>query len=192
MNLNEIFAFWSPEMGANWNLVAAWAIVLFLTKGIWPKLSQRISGLLLKILNKIPLLKETELDEYVVGKLEERLMTMVSARVSEAKRIKTDYSLQISAAMEDGDYEKVKQLSDEMREDLEDLTKEVKDEFIDGEDFLWGLLQDRYGDKVKAGKWVVDKIKSLAYALKQPGELSTTAIIMKHLAEAAGELGKDS
>ena len=192
MSYAELFAIWSPEMGPNWNLVAAWAIFLFFTKGIWPKLSSRISALLVKILNKIPFLKETDLDEYVVSRLEERLLTMVSAKASEAKRIKADYSLKISAAMETKDYETVKKLSDQMREELEELTKSVKNDFIDGEDFLWGLLQDRYGDKVKAGKWVVEKIKSLVHALKQPGDLSTTAVIMKHLASAAGELGNDS
>jgi uncharacterized protein YkuJ len=180
MDWQHLITIWSPDHGFNWNLVTAWAIFLFLTKGLWRKLSERLSHLLLKILNKVPLLQETDLDEYIVENLQARLVDMVSARMSRAKDIKTEYTLKITEAMESKDYDKVQLLSKEMKEKLEELTEEVKDDFIDGEGFFWGLLQDRYGDKAKAAKWVVDKIKAIVVALKDPGDLSTTAVIMKN------------
>lgn len=192
MDWTQLITLWNPEQGVNWNLAAAWAIFLFFTKGLWPQLADRVSKLLLKVLNKIPLLEATDIDEYVVEKLQERLVTMVTARVSEAKKIKTEYMLKIDEAMQKKDYATVQLLSKEMKERLEGLTEEVKDEFIDSESFFWGLLQDRYGDGVKAAKWVVDKIKAIVVALKEPGDLSTSAVITKHIVTAAGELGNDS
>ena len=190
-DLSLLFAFWNPEMGFNYNLIVSWVLVLVLSKVAFPKVLEKISDLLLKVINKIPLLENTDLDERFFGAVGSHLATKVMAKMSQAKAIKNAYHVKIAAALKKQDGAAVTLLSKEMLDELEGLTKGIRDEFFsDGEALLWKKLIEKYGDKASAGKWVYDKVKALVEEMKSPDHPSTSALIAKHLFNAGGDLGK--
>lgn len=191
-DLALFFAFYSPEHGVNFPLLAAWAIAALLSSTVlFPKALAKLEATLLKLLNKIPFFEKTDLDEWVLEMATKKLGTKVQSQMSAAKALKNEYHLKIKSALDAGDHLMVDALSKEMLEKLEELTTKVKDEFFeDGENLLWKKLEERYGDKAKAGKWVVDKIKALVRDLKEPNHPSTSELIAKHLFGAGTDLGK--
>lgn len=189
-DLSVLTAFYSPETGFNWNLIITWVLVLGVAKGFFPKVFDRLSQILLKILNKIPMLEGTDLDEKFFEVMHQYLSTKVLAKMPDAKAIKNRYHLELRAALHAQDGAKVELLTRKMREELEKLTEEIKrDFFLDGESMLWKKLIERYGDKAKAAKWVYEKIKSLVETLKSPDHPSTSALIREFLVDGFTELG---
>lgn len=189
-DLSFLFIFWSPETGANWNLIIGWIISLFFGRKLFLTIGDKISVRLLGLLNKIPMLENTDLDETFFKAIGAYLRTKVLAKMHDAQEIKELYQAEISAAIKMKDNEKVKALSESMREELEDLTKSIVDDFFEGsEHVLWSTLQNKYGDKIKAGKWVYDKVKALVEDMKDPSRPSTSALLAKHAGGALGELG---
>ena len=189
-DLSLLFAFWSPGAGFNWNLLVGWALAFVFAKGLFPKVTERISDKLLKLLNRIPFFENTDLDERFFDVVHKHLSTQVLAQMSKAKEIKTEYHFEIAKALEKKEHDKVKLLSREMRTKLEELTKNVADGFFaDSEGILWQSLEQKYGDKTKAWKWVYQKVKALVEELRQPDHPSTTVLITKHIVNALGDLG---
>lgn len=190
MDLNFAFAFWNQEHGVNWQLIIAWGWVLFFTGSFLAGFAKKFSKLLLRLLNKIPFFKDTDIDEKVVEAIESTVITLVQARASDAKNIKTKYALQIQQALDAKDYAKVQELTKVMRDELEALTKGVVDDFQNnGDQFLWNLLIERYGDKAKAAKWLVQKIKAFVEAMRSNESVDIGKLVLQHITKAAEEAG---
>jgi hypothetical protein len=191
-DLSTIFAFYSPETGLNINLLIGWLIALAFTKRLFHKGGDLISDGILRLLNKIPALASSELDELIIGKIEEALKEGVLASMQEAQEIKEEYTALITEAMKTKDNEEVQRLSKEMREKLEALTSNVVDGFFDGaEDHLWGFAISKFGDKAKAAKWIYKKVKALVEKFKDPNHPSAGTIIVGHALETLEDLGKE-
>lgn len=189
-DLSQLFAFYQ-DGSFNWNLIISWVLFLFTTKDIWSKVFGKLGDLVLLQLNKFKFFADTTLDEELFEAAHAKLRTKVLSRMQDAQEIKEGYAVLISEALKAGDKEKVLRLSREKKEKLVALTKEVADEFMqDGETILWEKLTARYGDKVKAAKWIFDKIKALVEELKDPNHPSTGAIIVRTMMEGASMLGK--
>jgi len=192
-DLTWLFAFYSPEYGVNWNLAISYAVLFFLLKGLFPKVLNKIADKIVVLLDKLPLLKDTTLDNELFCTIRQHLTTKVRAKMGEARMLKLEYHEKIAKALETKNGAEVKNLSRELRDKLEALSKGIKDEFFtDSEDLLWMKLIERYGDKARACKWVFEKIKALVEELKKPDHPSTSALIARFIFKAGGELGKES
>jgi hypothetical protein len=191
-DLSFLVTFYSPETGFNINLIVGWLIALAFSKRLFHKGGDLISDALLRLLNKIPTLASSELDELVIGKINEVLQEGVLASMQEAQEIKEEYTALIAQAMKGKNNEEVQRLSKEMREKLEALTSGVVDGFFGGaEDHLWGFAIAKFGDKAKAAKWVYKKVKALVEKFKDPNHPSAGTIIVGHALETLDDLGKE-
>jgi hypothetical protein len=192
-DFSSIIAFYNPETGLNYNLIIGWLITLVFTHRFFFGLGGRLSDHLLKLLNKIPFLANTDVDERFFAAIGAYLKTQVLSKMHEAQEIKEEYVQKIAEALQEGDNSKVQMLSKEKREKLEALTKGIVTDFFgESEGVLWTTLINKYGDRARAANWVYKKVKALVEEFKDPGHPSTSVLIAKHIFGASGELGNAS
>lgn len=190
MDLSFLVAFYSPQMGVNWNLIISYAIILIIARTFFYGAIESLSELLLIQLNRLPIFKDTDLDEQLVYLVRDEIKSHVQAKQQDAQEIKTKYYALISDALKAGDTDKVKALSKEKRKALEELTKEVAEELPHSiGDKMWNLLEGRFGGKARAVAWVIKHIKAIVEEMYSPNHPSTAELVAKHALEALSDLG---
>lgn len=192
MNLADLLVLYSPEHGVNWIAVVAALCSFVASTGLATALTVKFVRLLLRLLNKIPFFRDSDVDEALAERVIHALEVETAASNQAAQDIREKYLLQIAKASREGDHEKVVALSKEMRSELESLTRNLADDFMENaEADLRSFLTQRYGDKAKAVSWITRRVKALVENLKHKDGKSTSSVILDHASTALGDLGKD-
>lgn len=192
-SMQDLLAFYDSKSGLNINLLISWVILGVFFSGLFVKYVDVFFAFALRQLNKIPFFRNSQLDEVFFKQVTEYLKTKVLASMQTAQEIKEEYSQKIQLALSKGDDESVIALSKEKREKLEKLTKDIEESFFsESEVILWKTLMEKYGDRVRAGKWVFDKVKALVEIYKQNKNGSASGAVVQLIGEELRTLGKPS
>lgn len=193
---------WSPERGWNMDMIVNYALVIAFTSPVLLplllKLSKWLERQVDKIHFKVPLLgwdvnfSEMTWDNAVFERINVQLQKEVVAKQDEAKKLRLEYTVKVSEALQKGDHAEATKLLEEMRTKLKGLTDDViKTLPTEVEPELMRALESRLGDKTKVAVYLAKEVKSIVEEVKKGDaeHVSLHKIILEHALKGLGNLG---
>lgn len=185
-----LMALYSKTDGWNVSLIFGWFLFFILThKGLGHAI-EALGTLVKKLLNRLPILSETTVDDELVDKFLDDLYSEVRGSMQEAEEIKERALIDLKAALEAQDMEAVRRISDEKKKALESLTHEIVDSaLIKDKDAAIKILEKRYGSRVNLIRWLWKEIRCMVDELKEPDHPSVGRVLTNHLLATIERLG---